>query len=84
MTISGQDARDGKENLGDWIAAQWRWLIAAVVLVFVINNLVGLLVGSVGLIAFANRIAGRFLSARRVVQQVRQIVSDPDDREEEV
>jgi len=37
-----------------------------------------------GLIAFANRIAGRLLGARRVVQQVQQIVGDPDDRGEEM
>ena len=84
MTISGQDARDSKAKLGDRIGARWRWLIVAVLLLFVINNLVGLVVGSLGLIAFANRIACRVLSARRVVQQVQQIMSDPDDRGEEV
>ena len=84
MTTSGQDARDWKGRLGDWIAARWRGLIVAVVLLFVLNNLVGFLVGSLGLIAFANRIAGRVLGAQRVVQQVRQIVSDPDDRGDEV
>ncbi len=84
MTISGQDARDSKAKLGDRIGARWRWLIVAVLLLFVINNLVGLVVGSLGLIAFANRIAGRVLSARRVVQQVQQIMSDPDDRGEDV
>ena len=84
MTISGQDARDSKAKLGDRIGARWRWLIVAVLLLFVINNLVGLVVGSLGLIAFANRIAGRVLSARRVVQQVQQIMSDPDDPGEEV
>ena len=84
MTISGQDARDSKAKLGDRIGARWRWLIVAVLLLFVINNLVGLVVGSLGLIAFANRIAGRVLSARRVVQQVQQIMNDPDDRGEDV
>ena len=84
MTISGQDARDSKAKLGDRIGARWRWLIVAVLLLFVINNLVGLVVGSLGLIAFANRIAGRVLSARRVVQQGQQIMSDPDDRGEDV
>ena len=84
MTISGQDARDWKGKLGHWIGARWRWLIVAALLLFAFNNLVGLVVGSLGLIAFANRIAGRVLSARRVVQQVQQIVSDPDDRGEEV
>ena len=84
MTISSQDARDWKGKLGDWIGARWRWLVAAFVLLFVINNIVGLLVGSLGLIAFANRIAGRLLSAQKVVQQVQEIVSDHDDRGEEV
>ena len=67
----------------DWVAARWRWLIVAVLLLFAFNNLVGLVVGSLGLIAFTNRIAGRVLGARRVVQQVQQIVSDPDSRGEE-
>ena len=84
MTISGQDSRDWEEKLGAWIGAWWRWLFVAVLLLFVINNLVGLVVGSLGLIAFANRIAGRVLSARRVVQQVQQIMNDPDDPGEEV
>ena len=84
MTISGQDARDWKGKLGDWIGARWRWLIVAVLLLFAFNNLVGLVVGSLGLIAFANRIAGRLVSARRVVQQVQQIVTNPDGLREEV
>ena len=84
MTISGQDSRDWGEKLGAWIGARWQWLIVAVLLLFAFNNLVGVVVGSLGLIAFANRIAGRLLGARRVVQQVQQIVSDPDDPGEEV
>ena len=84
MTSSGQDARDWMGKLGDWIGARWRGLIVAVLLLFALNNLVGLIVGSLGLIAFANRIAGRALNGRRVVQQVQQIVSDRDDRGEEV
>ncbi len=84
MTTSDQDAQDWKGKLGDWIATRWRGLIVAVVLLFVLNNLAGLLVGSLGLIAFANRIAGRVLGARRVIQQVREIVSDSDDRGEDV
>jgi len=59
-------------------------LIAAVLLLFAFNKLVGLVVGFLGLITFANRIAGRLLSARTVVQQVQQIVSDPDDRGDEM
>jgi hypothetical protein len=54
-------------------------LVIGVVFLFVLNNLVGTLVGSLGLIAFANRIVGRVLSAQRVVKQVQHIVSDPDD-----
>ena len=84
MTISGQDSRDWGEKLGAWIAARWQWLIVAVLLLFALNNLVGVVVGAVGLIAFANGIAGRLLGARRVVQQVQQIVSDPDDPGEEM
>ncbi len=83
MTISGQGARDWKGTLGDWIGARWRWLIIAVLLLFAFNNLVGWVIGSLGMIAFANRIAGRVLSARRVVRQVQQIVSHPDDRGED-
>ena len=79
MTISGQDSTDWGEKLGAWIGARWQWLIVAVLLLFAFNNFVGVVVGSLGLIAFANRIAGRLLGARRVVQQVQQIVSDPDD-----
>ena len=67
MTTSGEDARDWKGKLGDRIGARWRWLVAGVVFLFVLNNLVGLVVGSLGLIAFANRLAGRVLSARRAV-----------------
>ncbi len=84
MTISGQDARDWRGKLGDRIGARWRWLMVAVLLLFAFNNLVGLVVGSLGLIAFANRIAGRLLGARRVVQQVQRVVSDSDDRGEEM
>jgi len=58
-------------------------LVVAVLLLFAFNNFVGLVVGSLGLLAFANRIAGRVLGARRLLQQVQQIVSDPDDRGEE-
>ena len=84
MTISGEESRDWKGKLGDWIGARWRWLIVAVLLLFAFNNLAGLVVGITGLIAFANRIAGRVLSARRVVQQVQQIVTNPGDLREEV
>lgn len=84
MTTSGQDSRDWEGKLGAWIAARWQWLIVAVLLLFALNNLAGVVVGALGLIAFANRIAGRLLGARRVVQQVQQIVSDPDDPGDEV
>jgi hypothetical protein len=67
-----------KPALGDWIWARWRLLVVVVVVVFALNNLAGLLAGSVGLIALANRIAGRALTAKRLVQQARQMVADTD------
>ncbi len=84
MTISGEKSRDWKEISANWLEARWRWLIVAVVLLFAFNNLVGLVVGALGVIAFANRVVGRVLSARRVVQQVQQMVTNPDDPREEV
>ncbi len=84
MTISGEESRDWKEVLVDWVEARWRWLIVAVLLLFAFNNLVGSVVGIMGLIAFVNRVVGRALRARRVVQQVQQIVTNPDDLREEV
>ena len=77
MTISGEESRDWKEILVDWVEARWRWLIVAVLLLFAFNNLVGSVVGIMGLIAFVNRVAGRVLRTRRVVQQVQQIVTNP-------
>ncbi len=84
MTISGEESRDWKEILVDWIAARWRWLIVAIALLFALNNLGGSVVGIMGLIAFANHVVGRVLRTRRVVQQVQQIVTNPDDLREEV
>ena len=84
MTISGEESRDWKEILVDWVEARWRWLIVAVVLLFAFNNLVGSVVGIMGLIAFVNRVVGRALRARKVIQQVQQIVTNPDDLREEV
>ena len=63
----------------DWVAARWRWLLVAVLLLFAVNNLVGFVVGAMGLLAFANGLIGRALAARRVVQQVQEMVADPDD-----
>lgn len=83
MTISGQSSQDREGRLGAWVRARWQWLIVAVLLLFALNKLVGGVVGAVGLIVFANRLAGRLLAARRVVQQVHQVVSDPDDSGEE-
>ncbi len=68
----------------DWVAARWRWLVVAVLLIFALNNIAGLVVGITGLIALANRVAGRALKARRVVEQVQQIVSGPDDPRDDV
>ncbi len=84
MTISDEESRDWKEIPMDWVAARWRWLVVAVLLLFALNNLVGSVVGFMGLIAFGNRVVGRVLRARRVVQQVQQIVTNPDDLREEV
>jgi hypothetical protein len=79
MTVSGEAPRDWKTSVADRIWARWRLLVVLVVVVFALNSLAGLVVGSVGLIAFANRITGRLITARRVVQQVREIVVDPPD-----
>ena len=79
MTVPGETPRDWREALEDRVLARWRWLIVLVVFVFVLNNLAGFLVGIVGVLALANRIAGRVMNARRLAQQVRQIVADPSD-----
>ncbi len=84
MTISDEESRDWKEILVDWVGARWQWLIVPIVLVFAFNRLAGLVVGLLGLIAVANRVLGRVLKARRVVQQLQQIVTNPDDFQEEV
>ena len=84
MTISGEESRDWKESLAVWVEARWRWLIVAVLLLFAFNNLVGSVVGIMGLIAFVNRVVGRVLKTRRVIQQVQQIVTNPDNLREEV
>ena len=68
----------------DWVAARWRWLLVAVVLLFALNNFAGFVVGGIGLMAFVNGVVGRVLRARRVVEQIQQIVTDPDDLREEV
>ncbi|MEE2905751.1 MAG: hypothetical protein VX801_05070 [Gemmatimonadota bacterium] len=83
ITTSGEESQDWKETIADWVGARWQWLIGAVLLLFAFNNLAGLVVGITGLIAFANSIVGRVLRARRVVQQVQQIVTNPDDSREE-
>jgi hypothetical protein len=54
-------------------------LLVAAVLLFALNNLVGFVVGAMGLLAFVNGVIGRALRARRVVQQVQEMVTDPDD-----
>jgi hypothetical protein len=79
MTVSDQDSRDWEGRLGAWMGARWQWLIVAVLLLFALNSLVGVAAGAVGLLLFANRIVGRLLGARKVVQQVQQMVSDSDD-----
>ena len=84
MTISDEESRGWREILVDWVGARWRWLIVPVVLVFAFNRLAGLVGGILGLIAVANRVVGRALRARKVIQQVQQIVANPDDLREEV
>ena len=74
MTISGDESRDWKDALVDRVAAQWRWMILAVALLFAFNNLAGLVLGFTGLVAFANRLVGRLLKAQRVVRQVQGMV----------
>ena len=83
MTASDQNSPDIGERLGAWLGARWQWLVVAVVLLFALNNLVGIVAGAVGLIAFAHRISGRLLGAQKVVEQVQQMVSDPDDSGDE-
>ena len=80
MTVPSETPRDWREALEDRVWARWRWLIVLVVFVFVLNNLAGFLVGIVGVLALAHRIAGRVMNARRLAQQVRQIVADPSDK----
>jgi len=53
-------------------------MLVAVVVLFALNNFAGAVVGFTGLIAFANRLAGRVLKARRVVQQVQGMVDKSD------
>jgi len=83
MTISGEESRDWKEIAADWATGRWRWWVAAVLLLFALNNLVGSVVGIMGLIALGNRVVGRVMRARRVVQQIQQIVTNPEDLREE-
>lgn len=79
MTTGSETPRGWRETLEDGVWARWRWLLALVLLVFVLNNLVGIVVGGLGLMAFANRIVGRALKAQRLARHVRQIVADPSD-----
>ena len=79
MNSSDQPAPDWTDRLADWIAARWRWLVAGVVFLFVLNNFAGLMAGAFGLIAFANRIAGKVLSAQRVVRQVQDVVGESEE-----
>jgi len=80
MTVSHEHPPDWKETLADRIWARWRLWVVLVVLVFALNSLAGLLAGTIGLIAFANRLAGRALKARRLVQQARRIADSDDVR----
>ena len=70
---------DWRDALADRFWARWRLWLVLVVLVFALNSFAGLVAGGLGVIAFANRLAGRALRARRLVEQARQIVSDSDE-----
>lgn len=72
------ESRGWEERLGAWLGARWQWLVMGVVLLFALNNVVGILVGAVGMLLFAHRIAGRLLGAGRVVAQIQEIVGDSD------
>ena len=82
MTISDERPRDWKEDLVDWVGSQWRWILVVIVLLFTFNRLAGLAAGLMGLIALVNRIVGRAMKMRKVVEQVQQIVTEPDDLRE--
>ena len=72
--------KDWRDALADRFWARWRLWLVLVVLIFALNSLAGILAGTLGVIAFANRLAGRALSARRMVQQARDLVADRDER----
>ena len=80
MTASDHESRDWGERVGAWLGARWKGLVVAVLLLFALNSLAGLVVGAMGLILFAHRVAGRLMGARRVVDHIQQFVSDPDER----
>jgi len=67
-----------RDALADRFWARWRLWVVLVVVLFALNSLAGTFAGALGLIAFANRITGRALRARRLVQEARQIVADSD------
>ena len=71
--------QDWKERSADWVWARWGWLLAGVLLLFALNNLVGFVVGALGFLALAHRVAGRLIKAGRVVQQVRETIGDSGD-----
>jgi len=79
MSPTADAPPDRKEAFADRVWAQWRWLVAAVILVFVLNNFLGVIAGAAGALAFAGRISGRLLKARRMVEEVQRLVADPDD-----
>ena len=79
MTATPEPRPDWRDALADRFWARWRLWVVVVVLVFALNSLAGILAGSLGLIAFANRMAGRALRARRMVEEARRIVADSDD-----
>ncbi len=79
MTISSEEAGDRKETFLDWAITHWRWFVVPIVLLFALNNIAGLVVGIMGLSAVVNGFVGRVLKAKRVVQQVQQMVASTDE-----
>jgi len=52
MTDASETPRGWSEALEDGVWARWRLLLVLVVLLFALNSLAGLVVGSLGFIAF--------------------------------
>ena len=79
MTNSSEESRDWTDVVADWVSARWRWILAGIVVLFALNNFAGSVVGLTALIAFGNRLVGRVLKARRVVQQIQGMIDESDE-----